>query len=133
DGVSGRFTLEPLDQSIEAATGVPLDPSIACVLVTSGTTGRPKLVPCRHDQLLRRSRTMSAWLGFGPGDLGAHIVPLHLGHGFRSALLDPLLAGAGVLCLPVGDVAALLASLDDSGPTFASAGFTVYREMLARA
>ena len=132
DGVVGQFTLEPLDRSIDATTGVPIDASIACVLVTSGTTGRPKLVPCRHDQLLRRSRTMSAWLGFGPGDVGAHIVPLHLGHGFRAALLDPLLAGAGVLCLPVGDVAALLASLDDAGPTFGSAGFTIYREMLAR-
>ena len=133
DGHAVGFALKPLDRWVDTATGAALDASIACVMVTSGTTGRPKLVPCRHAQLLLRSRTMSAWLGFGPGDLGAHLVPLHLGHGFRTALLDPLLAGAGVLCLPVGDVSALLASLDATGPTFASAGFTVHREMLARA
>ena len=122
---AGIVDIELRDTLIERGGGVRVDPAIACVMVTSGTTGDPKLVPCRHEQLLQRSRTIAGWLGYAPGDLGCHVVPLHLGHGLRAALLDPVLAGAAVRVLPVGDVGALLEAIDSREPTFASAGFTV--------
>jgi acyl-CoA synthetase (AMP-forming)/AMP-acid ligase II len=128
----GRYRLELVDR---AAANVPPPRSLAglaYLLVTSGTTGRPKLVPGHHRQQVMRAQIMARWLDYSPSDRTVHIVPMHMGHGLRASLMDVLLSGASVVCLPEGDVTAFVQGLEQFRPTCLSAGFTVYRQLLAR-
>lgn len=109
-----------------------LDPSVAYVLTTSGTTGRPKLVPLSHRQVAWTSRAVAARLAVGPADRSAVVTPLHLANGMRTALLMPALAGATVEILGDADVAALDLSLRAGRITFVSTAFTILRDLLAR-
>ena len=104
----------------------------ALIGVTSGTTGRPKLVPHGHRQVIRTSRAAGGAMGMGPGDASGHIMPLHLSGGIRSAFLQALLVGAATHCLPVADVDALIAAIEAGEVTYVSASFTMQRELLAR-
>ena len=109
-----------------------LDPSVAYVLTTSGTTGRPKLVPLSHRQVAWTSRAVAARLAVGPADRSAVLTPLHLANGMRTALLMPALAGATVEILGDADVAALDLSLRAGRITFVSTAFTILRDLVAR-
>ena len=109
-----------------------LAPSVAYVCTTSGTTGRPKLVPLSHRQIAWTSRAVAARLAVGPADRSAVLTPLYLANGMRTALLMPALAGATVEILGEADVAALEVSLRAGRVTFFSTAFTILRDLIAR-
>ena len=109
-----------------------LAPSVAYVCTTSGTTGRPKLVPLSHRQVAWTSRAVAARLAVGPADRSAVLTPLHLANGMRTALLMPAIAGATVEILGEADVAALEITLRAGRVTFVSTAFTIMRDLVAR-
>ncbi len=82
-GDDGRFALE-----IEAGIGNAVEPLArpghAYVLVTSGTTGRPKLAPLGHRQMLDFADAMIDLLRLGPEDVGYALAPFHFAGGLRS-------------------------------------------------
>ncbi len=133
DARAGQFTLH-LSRSSPSldATAQTTSPG-AYILVSSGTTGRPKLVPVEHDHVLGHASVMRDWLRLTPDDVGCHLVPMHLAHGVRNGLIVPLLAGQSVVCLEESDVDGFFRSFDDFRPTYLTAGFTIYRELLSRA
>lgn len=55
----------------------PAPDSIAYVLHTSGTTGRPKSVPVRQDRLAARTRISAGLMCLGPGKVFATASPFH--------------------------------------------------------
>ncbi|MEP6657671.1 MAG: non-ribosomal peptide synthetase [Betaproteobacteria bacterium] len=128
---AGRHTLHLERRGASLARHAAAQPEHAYLVVTSGTTGQPKIVPLSHQQELLRAPTMGRWLRYDANDVGCHVLPLHLSHGLRAALLDPLLNGASVLCLDEADVGGLLAALEEFRPTVLSAGFTLCRDLLA--
>ncbi len=132
DGPAGAFDLELSrpQASLEAAPVIA--PETLYVLATSGTTGRPKLVPQRQDQLLAIGRATGAFFALGPGDISGHLTPLHLSAGMRSAYMMSLLNGGAVNCLPEADVDAFMAAAERGEVTYMSASFAIYREMLRR-
>src|SRR5215475_11256700 len=79
------------------------------------------------------ARAATDWLAYSPSDVSCHLMPLHLGAGLRSSLLNPLLGGLSIVCLPESDVDALFAAIEEFRPTCLSAGFTLQRAMLRRA
>jgi amino acid adenylation domain-containing protein len=131
---AGRFTLRmrharaSLDRGAGAAR-----PDMAIVLVSSGATGRPKLVPLSNDHVLRYAAVTADWLGYAPGDVSCHLGPMHLANGVKSGVLNPLLAGATILCLPDPDIARLFAAIEEYRPTSLNGGFTFHRAILRQA
>ncbi len=54
------------------------------------------------------------------------------GHGLKSALTLPVLAGSGVICAPAFDVASFFTNMATMGATWYSAGYTVQRAIFDR-
>ncbi len=68
----------------------------ACLLYSSGTTGKPKGVPLSHDNLAVNVRTLVDLWGFTPADVLIHALPLFHIHGLFVALGCALTAGAAL-------------------------------------
>ena len=130
---AGLFTLDLHPATAALSTGTALDPRVAYVLTSSGTTGRRKLVPAAHSVMLCYARAVADRLQYTPDDIGVHTRPLYFGSGLRSGLMNALLTGSSVVCLPEGDLEGLFAALDEFQPTFLHAGFSAFRTILRRA
>ncbi len=106
-GASGDGTLP--DEIV--ADGTPLHAcdgsTLAAMLYTSGTTGRPKGAMLSHDNLRANARTLHALWGFQPGDVLLHALPIFHAHGLFVALHCALLNGSEVIFLPRFEVQTL--------------------------
>jgi amino acid adenylation domain-containing protein len=103
---------------------------IALILLTSGSTGRAKLVPIATRVLLNYAGAMRKYYELGPADRSVHVMPMFHGHGLKSSLTAPLILGAGVVCPGSFDVAVFFSCLETFHPTWYSAGFTMHRAIL---
>ena len=133
DAPAGLFTLTLTRGGPALADGHSGDPRLAYILTSSGTTGRPKLVPTEHRAVLCYARAICDWLDLTPSDVGIHITPVYLGNGLRSGLMNALLAGRSLALLPVADIDSLFASIERFRPTFLTANFSIFRGILRRA
>jgi acyl-CoA synthetase (AMP-forming)/AMP-acid ligase II/acyl carrier protein len=106
---------------------------LAHILVTSGTTGRPKLVPSNHAKTQRYAQVAADWLALSPADVGCHVAPLHLGSGLHNSFLNPLLNGMPLVCLAEADIEGVFKAIDAHGLTVINLGFAAFRELLRRA
>jgi len=104
----------------------------ACLGATSGATGRPKIVPHGHRQIVRTALATSERLAIGSGDISGNMMPLHLAGGIRNAYFQTLLNGGAVNMLPVGDTEAFISACAAGTVTWMSASFTMFRELLTR-
>ncbi|NJD88810.1 MAG: AMP-binding protein [Betaproteobacteria bacterium] len=81
----------------------PLPPvapgSLALLMYTSGTTGKPKGVMLSHANLVANARAISAEHALGPGDRVAAVLPLYHINAFAVTMLAPLAHG-GSLVMP---------------------------------
>lgn len=132
DDAPGRFTLE-LDAPALPDVAPAARPTHAYVLVSSGTTGRAKLAPLGHRQMLDYARAILPWLALGPSDVGYALAPFHFAGGLRATLLLPALAGASFLCLDEGDIDGFFRAIAAYRPTHLTAPFSIHRAILARA
>ena len=103
---------------------------VALILLTSGTTSRPKLVPSRVRHLLSYAESMCRHFNLGPTDRCVHVMPMFHGHGMKSSLLNALSAGSGVVCPPEFETEAFFDSLDRFEPTWYSASYTIHQAVL---
>ncbi len=85
-------TSEPFDQVIDVAAD-----EVACILYTSGTTGRSKGAMLTHGSLLVNGEALHQLWGFEPGDVLLHILPVFHVHGLFVALHCAMLNGSEVL------------------------------------
>lgn len=127
---AGLFQLELTGKGKSRQRTPTAPPEIDYILTSSGTTGRPKLVPSTHRQTLLYAKAAGEWLKYSPKDIACHLMPIHSGNGLRSSLINPLLSGMSVLCLPEGDVKAFFGALEKYRPTCLNAGFSVHRAIL---
>ena len=92
-----------LDSSVgsvgsDATVNGPED--VALMLRTSGTTSKPKIVPCSLGGILLGAKCISSELGLKPTDRTLNVMPLtHIG-GISSSLLSTLVSGGTVRCTP---------------------------------
>ncbi|CAG0966676.1 HIP---CoA ligase [Burkholderiales bacterium] len=129
-GEAGAFDLARPARTLPRGNRLP--PAWALVGMTSGTTGRPKLVPHGHRQVMETARVHGGRLALGPDDISGHLSPLHLAGGIRSAYLQGLLNGGATNILPEFDVEAFVSECAGGRVTHVSASFTFFRELLAR-
>src|SRR5437588_593409 len=76
----------------------------ALVLLTSGTTARPKIVPLTHANVCSSAYSSVAAQALRETDRSLNVLPLFHGHGLGATLLASLAAGASVVCTPGCDV-----------------------------
>ena len=105
---------------------------LALILLTSGMTDRPKLVPMKHRHLLAHVRASSAHFALGRRDRYLHTMPMFHGHGLKSGVALPLLAGSGVICAPGFDVASFFENMAAMEATWYSAGYTLQQAIFDR-
>jgi amino acid adenylation domain-containing protein len=132
DSPAGLFLLDCNRAGESLRVTKPAHPEFAYILTSSGTTGKVKLVPATHRQMLL-SRVQADWLRYSARDVCFHIRPVHLAGGMRGGLIAPLIGGASIVVLPESDVPALFAAIEQFRPTSLNVGFTVHRAVLRRA
>ncbi|MEO9129626.1 MAG: non-ribosomal peptide synthetase [Sphingomonas sp.] len=120
DAPAGSFTLTGV-----GGPGVPVNTpaadDVALVLHTSGTTGKPKLVPLTHAKLCASAANVAGTLELTAADRGLIIMPLFHIHGLVAGLLAPLLVGGSVCCTAGLNITAFGSWLDDVEPTWLTA------------
>lgn len=87
---------------------------IACILYTSGTTGRSKGAMLTHGNLLSNAQVLVTEWQFGSGDVLVHILPIFHVHGLFVALHCALMAAVSVRFHRGFDPAAVLADLSQA-------------------
>ena len=114
---------------------LPTPPAKATALIihTSGTTSRPKAVPCRQDSLAISARNIAETYALAPSDVTLLVMPLFHVHGLVAGLLAPLYAGGTVVIQPGGFSASSFWSLLlRFGATWTTAVPTMYQILLAK-
>lgn len=124
-----KFTIvdgnRPLGSSAAPLTiSRPLPDDPALLMVTSGTTDRPKIVPVTHRQLLARGRKTQILLGLTSNDRCLNLMPLCYTHGLNSGLLGPILAGGSSICQRVFDRQSFIEGLHELAATWYTSGAT---------
>lgn len=128
----GDLRLALVRDAASLARSPAVAPDTLYVSLTSGTTGKPKLVPQGWTSIALTSSVLGRELAMGPGDVSAHITTLHLANGLRTATMLALLNGGAVDVLPEGDLDAFLAAVAAGEVTYTSSTFTMHRELLRR-
>ena len=84
---------------------------IACILYTSGTTGKPKGAMITHGNLSSNALTVHQSWGFNKEDILLHALPIFHVHGLFVALNCVLISGTSMIFLPNFDVNDIVACL----------------------
>jgi acyl-CoA synthetase (AMP-forming)/AMP-acid ligase II/aryl carrier-like protein len=105
----------------------------AFILMTSGSTSRPKTVPLTQAAVCLSASNVGVVLELGPADRLLSVLPLFHGHGLISGVLAALAAGSSVVCTPQFDPAAFFGWLSEYRPTWYTAVPSIHRAILAAA
>lgn len=105
---------------------------IAVVMLTTGTTARPKIVPLTHRNICASATYTRTALALEPHDRCLNLAPLVHIHGLCMVLAS-LSAGASVVCPPDGGALHFFDWLDECAPTWYVASPAVHQAILAQA
>jgi len=105
----------------------------AFILLTSGSTSRPKTVPLTHASVCLSARNVGTALELGSRDRLLSVLPLFHGHGLISGILAALAAGSGVVCTPGFDARAFFGWLTEFRPTWYTAVPAIHQAILREA
>lgn len=99
----------------------------AFILLTSGSTSRPKMVPLTHANVCLSAYNVSAAINLVSQDRLLHVLPLVHGHGLISGLVSSLAAGASVVCMGGFNTEAFFDCLNEYRPTWYTAVPAIHR------
>ena len=134
--------LLPLEELLEQVGQIePLPPPVmdpallenrpALCLMTSGTTGEPKVVVRTHGNLLANARQVGSALDWQAGWRVLPVTPFHHANGFSNGMLLPLLRGCCVIVLRQFFPATVTRLMRDPGVDVLVASPVVYQSLLA--
>jgi acyl-CoA synthetase (AMP-forming)/AMP-acid ligase II len=106
---------------------------VALLMLTSGTTSRPKIVPLTHANICASACSSVTAVALRETDRCINMMPLFHGHGLTNVVLASLAAGASVVCTAGCDVNSFFAWLTEFRPTWYSAVPTMHQAILAHA
>ena len=104
----------------------------ALVLHTSGTTGRPKIVPLTQANLLASVDHITATLQLTAADRCLNVMPLFHIHGIVAALLGSVLSGGSIICTAGYHPVDFFKWLTDLRPTWYTAVPTIHQAVLTQ-
>jgi malonyl-CoA/methylmalonyl-CoA synthetase len=120
---AGSLADEAAGCSAEHVTVSRAREDLACLVYTSGTTGRSKGAMITHGNLASNATTLHQLWGFRPGDVLLHALPIFHVHGLHVALHTTFLNASPMLWLPKFDLEKVLSLLPQASvlmgvPTF---------------
>lgn len=98
--------LEAMSAEFEDAVTKPDD--LACLLYSSGTTGRPKGIMLSHQNLIQNAQVLASHWGFNDKDRLLHALPIFHVHGLFVAIGCVLMSGASMQWLSKFDTGEVL-------------------------
>jgi len=119
---------DPLfSMSVSASSpDTPCDDDIAIIFQTSGTTAKPRFVPCRHSNLLAAARRTRLWFNLNEKDRCLSVASPYYSHGLTFSILASLLSG-GSIAVPTNITSINLDEwFDVLNPTWYSASPTMH-------
>ncbi len=105
----------------------------ALVLHTSGTTGRPKIVPLSQTNLTVSACNIMKSLSLSTDDRCLNVMPLFHVHGLIGAVLTSLVSGGSVVCSQGFDADQFLSWVSEFSPSWYSAVPTIHQAVAAQA
>jgi amino acid adenylation domain-containing protein len=105
----------------------------AFILLTSGTTSRPNIVPLSHASICLSAHNVGAVLRLRSRDRLLNVLPFFHVHGLVSGLLTALAAGSSVVWTPGFDAAAFFDWVTEFRPTWYTAVPSIHRAVLSAA
>ena len=132
DAAAGLFTLTGEQLSAPFHELVRPD-DVAVLLLTSGTTSRPKIVPQTHANICASVHSSIVAFALRETDRCLNMLPLFHGHALLNMVTASLAAGASVVCTPGYDINRFFAWLTAFQPTWYSAVPTIHQAILAQA
>jgi acyl-CoA synthetase (AMP-forming)/AMP-acid ligase II len=132
DAAAGLFTLT--GEREDTPPDDPVEPGdVAVLLLTSGTTARPKIVPQTHANICASAFSSVAAWALRETDRCINMLPLFHGHGLHNTLMASLAAGASVVCTRGWDADSFFGWLTEFQPTWYSGVSTIHQAILAQA
>jgi acyl-CoA synthetase (AMP-forming)/AMP-acid ligase II/acyl carrier protein/NRPS condensation-like uncharacterized protein len=105
----------------------------AFIMLTSGSTSRPKTVPLTHASVCLSAHNVCAAMGLRSRDRLLSVLPLFHGHGLISGLLAALTAGSSVVGTPEFNATEFFGWLTEFRPTWYTAVPAIHRAILSAA
>jgi len=102
---------------------------LACIVYTSGTTGRSKGAMLTHGNMLSNAQVLKEYWGWTPGDVLIHALPIFHVHGLFVAIHGALLNGSKMIWLGKFDPRLVIAKMPEA--TVFMGVPTLYVRMLA--
>jgi acyl-CoA synthetase (AMP-forming)/AMP-acid ligase II/acyl carrier protein/NRPS condensation-like uncharacterized protein len=130
---AGAFSLVGPETGCIVTAELASSTSDAFILMTSGSTSRPKMVPLTHAAVCRSAYNVGATLALGPRDRLLNVLPLFHVHGLVSGVLAALAAGSSVVCTTGFDASAFLGWLKEFRPTWYTAVPAIHHAVLSAA
>ena len=128
-GPAGGFDIEGASSSAATGPTAPTSADRALLMLTSGTTAQPKVVPLTHGNVCWSLMHLDQALELTPEDRSLAVMPLHHTHGLIRGLLMCLAAGGSVVCPPEFDATQFWDWLDRFRPSYYSSSPAVHSEV----
>lgn len=130
---AGAFTIVGESEGQEGRQVEFSEPDdVALVLHTSGTTGRPKIVPLTHNNIAISANNVAKSLSLTSVDRCLNVMPLFHVHGLVGAVLASLASGGSVVCTSGFNAMNFLSWLDEFAATWYTAVPTMHQAILAQ-
>ncbi|MBZ5604440.1 MAG: AMP-binding protein, partial [Acidobacteriia bacterium] len=132
DKPAGTFRLEGTPQTA-SHTGFAEPDDVALLVLTSGSTSRPKLAPLTHRNVTSGAMNNVVQLGLTDKDRCLCVAALFYTQGILVSVLSSLFAGGSVACTPGYDPVRFFEWLDEFQPTWYAAPTALQQSIVARA
>jgi acyl-CoA synthetase (AMP-forming)/AMP-acid ligase II len=129
----GTVSLQGLPLKSRVSIDAPTEDDVALFLHTSGTEGRPKIVPLSHANVFHSACKIATHYGLSPNDRTLVVTPLFHGHGLIGAALSTLASGGAVIVPPRFSASHFWGAFLAHGATWYTAVPTIHEILLQRA
>jgi len=130
---SGTVTIAGVPDSVRGADTTAVPEDIALFMNTSGTTGRPKVVPLTHANVLSSALDIASHYRLDAEDRSLVVMPLFHGHGLIGAALSTLASGGALIVPPRFSASSFWTAFREHRATWYTAVPTIHQILLLRA
>jgi acyl-CoA synthetase (AMP-forming)/AMP-acid ligase II len=130
---SGEVRLAGMQPGHGGGLDAPNAEDVALFLHTSGTEGRPKVLPLTHTNVVRAAQHIASHYALTPADRTLVVMPLFHGHGLIGAALATLVSGGAVIVPPRFSASRFWGSFRRHGASWYTAVPTIHEILLQRA
>ena len=130
DFLSSQAAGEVTDEELDSRRAEISPSSVADLLFTSGTTGKPKGVICTNEQTLRTVGTWANVVGLNETDRYLAINPFFHSFGYKAGIIAWLVTGGVLVPMPVFDVPEAMRLIAEQAITMLPGPPTLYQTIL---